>query len=195
MLALLAALFPTSLLLQRGLRFAPSLRSLGLYTATGRALPTVLERGLSSAPTTLRGTVGSASMATAGAAGTPPRNYHPSQGARRAGDYHGVGAPTWLSLWGSGPSHALTESLRSLYRQRVAHGRRWCDHDHPRWGGHNTTPTCQATCARRIGFSHRVGALTLLGSGLLHGSSGTWVSDDLEGHSKSRGQGYADVHG
>ena len=46
---------------------------------------------------------------------------------------------------------------------------------------------------RLVGVGNRAGVLR--GSGLLHGSSGTWVSEDLQGHSKSRGQGYADVHG
>jgi hypothetical protein len=39
----------------------------------------------------------------------------------------------------------------------VAQEHLWCDHDYPRWGGH--TPR-----ARRTGFSHRVGALTLRGA-------------------------------
>jgi len=73
---------------------------------------------------------------------------------------------TPASLMGSGypsgclgPSHALTESLRSLYRQRVAQGRLLCDHDHPRWGGHTLLNVqLQLPRARRIGFSHRAGA-------------------------------------
>jgi len=32
-------------------------------------------------------------------------------------------------------------ALRPL---RVAQDRLWCDHDYPRWGGHNTTPRCVA---------------------------------------------------
>src|SRR5215208_4627532 len=64
--------------------------------------------------------------------------------------------------------------------------------------GGTRTP-CQSVLAtsraRRTGFYHGSELPTLLGSGHLHGSSGTWISEDLEGHSNSRGQGYADVHG
>src|SRR5215203_4060249 len=50
----------------------------------------------------------------------------------------------------------------------VARGRRWCDHDYPRWGGHNNSATrlYNAPRARRTGFSHRVGVPT----GPLHGA-------------------------
>jgi hypothetical protein len=36
---------------------------------------------------------------------------------------------------------------------------------------------------------------TIRGSGPSHGSLATWVSDNLEGPSRSRRQGHADVHG
>jgi hypothetical protein len=41
----------------------------------------------------------------------------------------------------SRPSHALTESLPSLYHRCVARGLERCDHDRPRWGAHNTSGT------------------------------------------------------
>src|SRR5215208_1287528 len=43
-------------------------------------------------------------------------------------------------------------ALRPL---RVAWNLGWCDHDYPRWGGHNPSSR-----ARHTGFSHRVGAPT-----------------------------------
>src|SRR5215212_7511667 len=60
------------------------------------------------------------------------------------------------AMWGSGlynaPGRAVFDvssiiafgaafALRPL---RVAQDRLWCDHDYPRWGGHNTTPRCVA---------------------------------------------------
>src|SRR5215212_8098851 len=47
----------------------------------------------------------------------------------------------------------------------------------------------------RVRQSGRGPSYEARGSGLLHGSSGTWVSDNLQGPSKSRRQRYADVHG
>jgi hypothetical protein len=44
----------------------------------------------------------------------------------------------------------------------------WCDHDYLRWGGHNTPLRKFFHFPRRAlhtGFSHRVGAFSLLGSG------------------------------
>ena len=73
------------------------------------------------APTTLRGTVGSATMSIPGAAGTSPRNYHPSQCARRTGFYRGVGAPTLLSLRGSGLYTVLGRAI-SIYPTFFAFG-------------------------------------------------------------------------
>src|SRR5215212_5901732 len=43
-------------------------------------------------------------------------------------------------------------ALRPL---RVAWNLGWCDHEYPRWGGHNPSSR-----ARHTGFSHRVGAPT-----------------------------------
>src|SRR5215203_2756409 len=43
----------------------------------------------------------------------------------------------------------------------VAHERRWCGHDYPRWGAHNASDsTLLHPRARRTGFYHRVGAPT-----------------------------------
>ena len=43
----------------------------------------------------------------------------------------------------------------------VAHERRWCGHDYPRWGAHNTSYSILLhPRARRTGFYHRVGAPT-----------------------------------
>jgi hypothetical protein len=48
----------------------------------------------------------------------------------------------------------------------LAQERLWCDHDYPRWGGHTTDELLYLPRARRTGFYHRVGAFSLLGSGL-----------------------------
>jgi len=85
-------------------------------------------------------------------------------GRRPSSTQHGPGLLPRIT----GPSHALTESLRSLYRWYVARDRRWCNHDYP--GGTGTAlrkaPLLVPPRARRTGFSHKVGDLALLGSGL-----------------------------
>src|SRR5215208_392794 len=53
----------------------------------------------------------------------------------------------WTPLWGA------AFALRPL---RIARDLGWCDHDYPRWGGHNPSSR-----ARRTGFSPRVGAPTV----------------------------------
>ena len=137
------------LLGQRGLRFGPSPTGLRLYTVPGRALHGASwSVALRSAFLYVARDLGCCDHTTLGAPGTlrtgQPTTFPPR--ARRTGFSHRFGAPTTSpcgapALYWPWPRYSFISHSRlarpSHYPVCVARDLGGCEHDYPRWGGHN----------------------------------------------------------
>src|SRR5215208_4437905 len=92
-------------------------------------LPWLLNAAFALRLPALHGTSGGATMTTAGGAGTPTRHSNLLR-ARLTGFYHGVGAPTLLSLRGTGLYTVLGRALWASTRRGLRFAPSRCPKPH-----------------------------------------------------------------